>query len=336
MKFVIDAFGGDYAPAEIVKGAVESLKESGVSLILTGDKTKLLNELKNYSYDQEKVEIVHAPDIVTNDDIPTAVIRNKPESSLVKALNILKERPDADAMISAGNTGAILTGGLFIIGRIDGIERPALAPALPTMTGKFVCLIDSGANADCLPLFLAQFALMGASYMQTVYNVENPKVALVSVGVEDKKGNQLSKEAFKILKTMPINFVGNMEAREALSGDYDVLVCDGFTGNVLLKTIEGTAKNVMEMLSQNLKKNAPKDVDLSFVKKSFGQALALMDFNSNGGAQLMGLNKTILKVHGAANSNTIINAVNQAVQMVNGKFIEKIKEKIKNFKGDRN
>ena len=334
MKIIIDAFGGD-AENEIVKGAVLALeKNTDVSIILTGDKAKLLNQLNSYTFDKNRIEIIHAPDIITNDDIPTSVITAKPESSLVKAFKSLKERGDIDAMISAGNTGAILAGGIFILGRINGIDRPALASALPTINGKNVCLIDSGANVDCEPKLLVQFVLMGASFMQGVYNIENPKVALVSVGVEDRKGNKQTKEAFNILSSMPINFVGNMEAREALSGDYDVLVCDGFIGNIVLKGIEGAAKVVMKMLGENLKKNMPKGADNEFIKKSFNETLALMDFNSNGGAPLLGVNKLVLKAHGSANSDTIKNSVLQVCKMLEGKVIEKINGRIIKFQNN--
>lgn len=330
MKFIIDAFGGD-APEEVIKGAVLALENTDADLVLTGDEAKLKNELAKYTYDKNRIEIVHAPEIVTNDDIPTVAIKTKRESSMIKAFTVLKERGDIDAMISAGNTGAILAGGIFILGRIKGIGRPALAPILPTSNGKFVCLIDSGANVDCDPEYLAQFALMGVSYMQGVYNIENPKVALVSVGIEDKKGNKLTKEAFKILSEMPINFAGNMEAREALSGNYDVLVCDGFIGNIVLKSIEGAAKISLKILGESLMKNLPENTDPSFIKKSFGEALSLMDFNSNGGAPLLGTNKMVLKIHGAANSNTIKSGVAQVYNMVKGKVIEKINEKVEEF-----
>ncbi|MCL1900818.1 MAG: phosphate acyltransferase PlsX [Firmicutes bacterium] len=329
MKFIIDAFGGD-SPKEIIKGAVLALENADIGLVLTGDKTELNSELAKYSFDKSRIEIIHAPQMVTNDDVPTSVITDKPESSLVTAFKSLKERNDIDALISAGNTGAVLACGIFILGRIPGIKRPALASLLPAINGKTVCLIDSGANIDCDPLYLTQFALMGASFMQGVYNIEKPKIALMSVGSEDKKGNKLTKETFEILRKMPVNFIGNMEARETLSGDYDVVVCDGFIGNVVLKGIEGTAKIVMKLLGGNLTKNLPKDTDPSFIKKSFNETLSLMDFNSNGGAPLLGINKLVLKVHGTANSDTIKNAVVQVSKMVKGKVVEKIK-KIESF-----
>ena len=237
MKVVVDIYGGDNAPKEIVKGCVQALKENrGFDLVLVGKANEIADLLKEQTVEMSRVEIVDAPDVITNDDVPTTAIRTKKESSLVVALDRVKNDEECIGMVSAGSTGAVLTGSFLKIGRIKGISRPALAPLLPTVDGGNVLLIDCGANVDCKPAMLAQFALMGNAYAKAILNKENPRVALMSNGTEDKKGNELTKEAFGLIKELPVNFVGNMEARDLLSGDFDVVVCDGFWGNVALKS----------------------------------------------------------------------------------------------------
>ena len=226
MKIIIDAFGGDYSPEEIVKGAITSVNLiPDVEIILTGDKEKIENILKQENYSGDRIEIVHAPDVISNDESPTMAIRRKTESSLVKALTLLKERDDIIGMISAGSTGAVLSGGLFIVGRMQGVKRPALSPFLPTVTGGKTLLIDCGANVDCKPEYLVQFAIMGSIYVKAMLGIENPRVGLISNGVEDHKGNEQIHQTFELLKnTKDINFVGNMEARDIMSGNYDVVI----------------------------------------------------------------------------------------------------------------
>lgn len=242
VKIVVDAYGGDHAPEEIVKGCTDALKrESDVSLVLTGDETKLAQLCAEYGCDASRVEIVHAPDVIGNEDVPTVAIRKKSDSSLVRALRRAKEDDEVIGMVSAGSTGAFLAGSLLIIGRLKSVMRHALAPLLPTVVkGQKVLLLDCGANTDCKAEYLAQFALMGDAYMRSVCKIECPRIALLSNGTEDKKGCRLTQDAFKILKQLPINFVGNMEARDVNSGKYDVVVADGFYGNICLKSIEGS------------------------------------------------------------------------------------------------
>lgn len=330
MKVIIDTLGGDSKATELAIGAKRALAEiSDLSLVLVGREDELREVVSDIEF-KDRVEFINATEEITNDDQPTTAIRSKKDSSLVKGLETLANKEDIDALISSGNTGAVLFGGMTKIGRLEGLDRAALAPILPTQVkGKYVCLIDSGANVDCKPEMLAQFAVMGSCYMTSTFGIENPKVALVSVGVEDKKGNEQTKAAFQILKDMPINFVGNMEAREALSGEYDVLVCDGFIGNVLLKSIEGAAKMVLGVTQGALMKNLPENVDPSFLKLAFRDVLALLDFNSNGGAALLGINKIVVKVHGSANQNTIYSAIKQVKGLVDGNLIENTKELIK-------
>lgn len=329
MKIAVDIYGADNSPGALVEGCVRALKSTeGLELILTGNEAEIAQELKKYKYDSSRVEIVNAAEIVTNEESPTMAIRQKKDSSLVKALEILKAREDVVGMVSSGSTGAVLTGAIFKVGRIEGVGRPALAPVLPTVKGTDVCLIDCGANVDCRPEYLVQFALMGISYMRAVYGIENPRVGLVSVGVEDKKGNELTKEVFKTLKALPINFVGNMEARYALSGDYDVLVADGFVGNVLLKTAEGTAGMVMKLLKEAIMGSFSAKIGALFMKKVFKKLKVDMDYNAKGGAPFLGIEKVIVKGHGSSNAVAVEAAVKQAVKMAEGRLTDRIREEL--------
>ena len=252
MKFAIDVFGGDNSPAAIIKGCTEAmLLNDDFTLILCGNEQLIRNELSHYEYDASRIEIVHAPEVISCEEQPTVAIKRKKESSLVKALHITAEKR-ADCFISAGSTGAVLAGATLIVKRISGIKRPALAPILPTLKGP-VMLIDCGANVDCKPEYLEQFALMGTAYMADVLGIKNPRVGLVNNGAEEGKGNELTKAAYQLLKALPgINFAGNCEGRDVMSGDFDVLVCDGFVGNTVLKSLEGTAETLLKMLKGEL------------------------------------------------------------------------------------
>lgn len=329
MKVVVDIFGGDNSPDALVKGSLDAMTEiKNLEIVMVGDSDKIKAELDKYKHDDKRIEIFDAKDVVTNDDVPTMAIKTKKESSLVKALELLDSRDDTCGLVSAGSTGAVLTGGIFKVKRLDGINRPALAPVLPTKTGGNVCLIDCGANVDCRPEFLTQFAVMGSCYMKAVYGIENPRVGLVSVGVEDKKGNELTKEVFKVLKEMPINFVGNMEARDALSGNYDVLVCDGFVGNVLLKTAEGTAGMVMSMMKKAIMSSASAKFGALFMKKAFKKLKYDMDYNTRGGAPFLGVRKIIVKAHGGSNDVAVKAAVIQTVKMAENNLVDNIRREL--------
>ena len=324
MKIVIDTAACD-SPEEVIRGCALSLQnDKTLNLILTGDEDAINKILSQYNLERTRLEIIDAKEVITNEDVPTIAIKRKSESSLVKAYEALK-RDDVMGMISAGSTGAVLTGSILKLGRIRGIHRPALAPILPTVNGKEVCLIDCGANVDCRPEFLVEFAMMGVSYMKSVYGIESPRVGLVSNGVEDKKGNELTKEVFMRLKALPINFVGNMEAREALSGDYDVLVCDGFVGNVLLKSVEGTARMVMKTLKEAIMSDGAAKFGALFMKKAFNKVKNNMDYQKKGGAPLLGVEKIIVKSHGASNSEAIQASIVQVQKMYKGKLIDNIK-----------
>ncbi len=333
MKIIIDAFGGDYSPEEIVKGAITSVNLiPDVEIILTGDKEKIENILKQENYSGDRIEIVHAPDVISNDESPTMAIRRKTESSLVKALTLLKERDDIIGMISAGSTGAVLSGGLFIVGRMQGVKRPALSPFLPTVTGGKTLLIDCGANVDCKPEYLVQFAIMGSIYVKAMLGIENPRVGLISNGVEDHKGNEQIHQTFELLKnTKDINFVGNMEAREMLSGDYDVLVADGFTGNVAMKSAEGTIKAFMQILKNEVADSGLKGKLGAFMMKGvFKKIKARMNYTDVGGSPFLGLNKILIKSHGSSKAKTIYSCVLQVIDIYKSNYIENMREGIKN------
>lgn len=326
MKILIDAFGGDNAPQEIVKGAVAALKkDSEVKVVLSGKQDAIQKELEKYQFDSNRLEILDAQEVISNDEQPTLAIREKKESSLVKGLYRLKEDSDIAAMVSAGSTGAFLTGAMLIVGRLEGIDRPALAPVLPTLTYGNTMLIDSGANMDCKPEYLVQFAVMGSAYMQAVHNIETPKVALLSVGTEDEKGNAQTKAAFELLKKAPINFVGNMEARDALSGDYDVLVADGFAGNILLKSIEGTVNMILSALKQSIMERTLSKIGAALMKPSFKKLKERLDYNKMGGAPFLGCKKIVIKTHGSSKAESIAAAILQAQTMAKMGLIEKIK-----------
>ena len=329
MKIVVDIFGGDNSPGALVKGSIDAMRErNDLEIVMVGDVVQISDELKKYPHDDKRIELIDAKDVITNDDVPTVAIKTRKESSLVKALELLKTREDICGLVSAGSTGAVLTGGIFKVGRLKGVGRPALAPLLPTKTGGNVCLIDCGANVDCRPEFLTQFALMGSCYMKAMFDMENPRVGLVSVGVEDKKGNELTKEVFKRLKELPINFVGNMEARDALTGEYDVLVADGFVGNVLLKSVEGTASMVMSMLKKAVMSSTSAKIGALFMKKAFKQLKHDMDYNTRGGAPFLGVEKVVVKAHGGSNDVAVKAAVLQTAKMADKKLIENISREL--------
>ncbi len=329
IKIVVDVFSGDN-PVALIKGTADAVNAyPDVKIVMPGDPDLLSSELGKYEFDRSRLEILPAKEIIGNNEVPTTAMRQKKDSSIVRGMTLLKTDDEAQGMISAGSTGAILCCGIFIVGRIRGIDRPALAPLLPTANGGHVCLIDCGANADCRPQYLAQFSLIGTSVMKSVFGIENPRVAIVNVGEEDHKGNTLTAEATALIKKMPVNFVGNMEAREALSGNFDVLVCDGFVGNVLLKSIEGTARLVSEGILSRLKSVAPDLADMSLIEKSVADVMENFDYNSNGGAWLLGCNKPILKIHGAANVRTVPNAVGLVRSMILADMVGGISAKLK-------
>lgn len=327
MKIVVDIFGGDNAPVEIVKGAVKSLEKDGFSLVLVGKKEEIENLLSAENYDKSRVEIIDARDIITNNDVPTEALRKKPESSLVKSFEILRNDAEAEGFVSAGSTGAVLTGGVLLLPRIKGINRPALAPILPRSDGGKVMLIDCGANAECKSLNLVQFAQMGTAFMKAVNGVENPVVGLLSNGTEDKKGNDLTKESFGLLKEAEINFKGNIEGRDILLGDCDVVVADGFSGNIALKASEGAALMMFDLIKKGILNGKLRaKIGYLLLKPVFKEIKKVMDYNDNGGAVLLGLKKIVIKAHGSSKAKSIAAAIWQAKQMAESGVVTKIEE----------
>ena len=336
IRIAVDAMGGDNAPGAVVEGCIQALNErNDISVILAGQRDKIEPLLLNAGDARSRIEILDAPDVITNDDVPTTAIRTKKESSLVVALDRVKNDEECIGMVSAGSTGAVLTGSFLKIGRIKGISRPALAPLLPTVDGGNVLLIDCGANVDCKPAMLAQFALMGNAYAKAILNKENPRVALMSNGTEDKKGNELTKEAFGLIKELPVNFVGNMEARDLLSGDFDVVVCDGFWGNVALKSCEGTAAMLMKLLKKEIMSGFFSKIAGAMLKKKFKNIQKVMDYNAGGGAPFIGVEKLVIKSHGSSKAKSICGSIMQVVNMHKAGLIEKIKKELYATNGEQ-
>lgn len=332
MKIVIDAFGGDNAPLEIVKGAILGLQENkNVKIVLTGNKQIIEDILKEQNFSSDRLEIIDAKDVITNDDVPTLAIRNKKDSSLVVAFDNLKQDEEVLGLISAGSTGALLTGGILKIGRLKGVSRPAMCPILPTLKENPVCICDCGANADSKPINLCHFALMATEYYKAMFGVNNPRVALLNIGTEEHKGNELVKETYQMLKQLPINFVGNMEARELLSGDYDIVVCDGFAGNVLLKSTEGAVLNVMNMLKKSIKSSKKSMFGALFMRKSFKNLKSKLDYSKYGGSPFLGCKKTIIKAHGTSKAENIKVCINQVIQLSKNDYNKNIEESLQSL-----
>ena len=329
-KIVVDAFGGDNAPQEVVKGAIEAIADKTFGVALVGNKEAIENELAKYEYDKDYVEILEADEVISNDESPTEAIRKKKNSSIVVGASSLNEREDFVAYFSAGSTGANLAAAIFKIGRIKGVQRPALTVALPNAKGGETLLLDAGANVDCKPDYLYQFAQMGNIYMKMVYGIKEPKVAVLSNGTEDHKGSNLSKTAFELISGDDnINFVGNMEARDLLSGNYDVIVADGFDGNVALKSTEGAIMTVLGFLKAGIKSRFLSKIGALFMKKTFDDLKGKLDYNKKGGAVLLGISKVVVKGHGSSKAESIKMAIKQAYGLYKAGFVEEIKELLK-------
>ncbi|MDF2819976.1 MAG: plsX [Clostridiales bacterium] len=329
LKIVLDAMGGDNAPYEIVKGAVLGIQQlEHMKVILVGDESKIKDILKDFTYDTERIEVVNASEIIDNHDAPVVAIRKKKDSSLVKGLTMLKDK-QADAFISAGSTGALLAGGTLIVGRIPGIERPALAPLLPTKKGMTL-LIDCGANVDSKASYLVQYATMGSIYLENVLGISNPKVALVNIGSEESKGNALVKETFPLLQQTNLNFTGNIEARDILYGDADVVVCDAFVGNVILKLTEGLSSLLIQEIKVGLMSNTISKLGALLIKKTLKKTLKKFLTSEYGGAPLLGVNGLVIKAHGNTDHKNIVACLVQSQKFYDQKINQKIQEKLGN------
>lgn len=333
-NILLDTLGLDKGYKEVVKAGVNALKQNeNLTLCFLGDEKLIRAELKTYEKSFlketgknlfENIEILNAPIEISCNDIPTKAIKEKTNSSLVVGLNALKN--GYDALISGGSTGAVLTGGFLKIGRIKGVSRPALCPMLPTILGGKVMLIDCGANVDSKPNNLCDYALMADIYFKSVMGVENPKIALLNIGVEENKGNELSKEAYKLLKELPINFVGNLEAREFLSGQADVVITDAFSGNVLLKGTEGAVNMVLKMLKGEIKKSFMCKIGALFMKKAFKNLKSTLKTDNHGGSIMLGLKSTLIKVHGSSSHTAIEIAIKQAIDIKQNNMLEKFEK----------
>ncbi|MDR5658299.1 phosphate acyltransferase PlsX [Serpentinicella sp. ANB-PHB4] len=332
MKVVLDGMGGDFGPEVTVRGAVDAVKLYEVDIAITGDESSIKNELKKYEYPSDRIEVIHCDEIITNEDSPVSAIRKKKNSSMVVAINLVKERK-AEAIISAGNTGALLAGGLFILGRIKGIDRPALAIPYPTLNGVSV-LMDGGANANCKPRNFLEFAHMGSVFASKVLKISNPRVHLVNIGVEETKGNDLAKESYQLMKKSNINFQGNIEAREIPSGLTDVMICDGFTGNIILKLTEGIASTIFSVLKEEFTKNTLRKLGASLVKPGLVDFKKRFDYTEYGGTPFLGVDGILIKAHGSSNSKAIMNAIKQSIISIENNVVNDISKEIQTLGED--
>ena len=327
MKIILDGMGGDNAPEAIVEGAVLASREIEHQILIIGQEEKIRAELDNHRYDADKISVINATEIISNDEAPVRAVRSKKDSSIVRGINMVKHG-EGDIFISAGSTGALLAGGLFILGRIQGIDRPALASIYPIIGGIPSLLVDAGANADCKPNNLLEFGMMGSIYMEKVLGREQPRVGLVNIGAEAAKGSTLTKAAYDLLEQSHLNLTGNVEAREVPKGACDVIVTDGFTGNILLKLTEGLAWNILQVIKQRFTDG---------VKAKLGAALLLdkikglkkeFDYSEYGGAPILGVRGPIVKMHGSSNANAVKNTILKGIPYVSEHVVDKIQNSV--------
>ena len=320
--------GGDNAPGEIVRGAVEASKLIEDEIVIVGDGDKIEFQLKKYKYSDEKISVKHASEVIENDDAPVRAVRRKKDSSMVVGLNMVKSG-EGDLFISAGNTGALMAGALFNLGRIQGIDRPAIASIYPILgTKKPSLLVDAGANSECKPSNLLEFAMMGSIYMEKVLGRENPKIGLVNLGVEETKGSTLTKAAFGLLEKSHLNFSGNIEAREVPLGGADVVVCDGFVGNVILKLTEGLAINIVNLLKKKFTENARAKMGAVLLSKKLRSLKEEFDYTEYGGAPILGVKGPVVKMHGSSNANAVKNSILKAIPFAEENVVGIISESV--------
>lgn len=320
----VDINGSDNGPKVIIEGALAALNlNEDIIVTIFGDEAVITEKLGK-DYDKNRINIVHAPDAITNYDSPTEAVRKKKDASVVKAMEYLSEKK-IDGVVSAGSTGAVLTAATLIARRIEGVKRPALAPIMPTVKGPML-LIDCGANNDCKPDYLEQFALMGSIYMKHLFNLENPRVALINNGAEAGKGNALTKEAYKLIEKLPINFVGNLEPRYLLEGTADVAVCDGFIGNMVLKTTEGVALTLFSIMKKEFLSNTRSKLGAALLKPALKNIKSMLDYTEHGGAVLLGINGGVIKGHGTSDPKSIRICIEQARDFAKCGIVDEIKQ----------
>lgn len=324
MKIAVDAMGGDFAPQEIVQGALLAVQEYQVQVILVGDEGKVLAELKNKSHDN--IHIVHASEVINMGEHPASAVRKKKDSSIIKANRLVKEG-EAKAVVSAGSTGAAMAASLMVLGRIKGIHRPAIASILPNVHGGTV-LLDVGANVDCKPQYLLQFAIMGNLYANKILGIKKPRVGLLNIGEEETKGNELTLSSFQLLKQADINFTGNAEGRDIFNGNVDVVVCDGFIGNIVLKSAEGLALTLKKMIKEEISNSLLAKLGIAMTLPSLKKIKQRTDYAEYGGAPLLGINGVSIICHGSSKARAVKNAIRVAMDSVNNRLVTAIGDDI--------
>lgn len=333
MKIAVDAFGGDNAPLSVIRGAHDAAREYGVNIILTGDKDIIEKCAADNKIDLAGIEIRHTDSVFDMHDKPTDILKSKRGTSLGLAMDLVANG-EADAFVSAGSTGAIMAGATFIVKRIKGIERPAIGTVIPTMTDRKLLLMDAGANAECRPEMLRQFGIMASLYLENVEGIKDPEIGLLNIGTEDTKGGPLQLEAYKLLKESPVNFVGNIEARELPAGVCDAVISDGFTGNVVLKLYEGVASNMMKLIKRTLMSTFRSKIAALLAKKSLYSLKDKMNYDDIGGAPLLGVKKPVIKAHGSSNADAIKNAIKQAKRCAENDVAGKISADLQKIAAD--
>ena len=333
MRIAIDAMGGDNAPKSAVEGAIQAVKEYVVEVYLVGIKKELHKYMTEEDKNNDKIAIIEASEIIRNDEAPVTAIKQKKDSSMIVGLKQVKDG-SCDAFLSAGSTGAFLAGSLLKVGRIKGIDRPALSPLIPTTKGPCM-IIDAGANLDCKPKNLQQFAIMGSIYMEKVMGINSPRVGLLNVGTEEGKGTELTKQGFELLSKLNINFIGNIEARDVAEGICDVCVCDGFAGNVLLKTTEGVAQAIFDILKGIFMENVVTKVAALLLKNGLRTFKKKFDYKEVGGAPFMGIDGIMIKAHGSSDARAVKNAVRQAKLLYDNKCLDIIRQEISKLEADK-
>ena len=327
MRIILDGMGGDNAPGAIVEGAVLASKEIDHEIVIIGKEEIINKELKKYKYNNDKITVADAREVISNDEAPVRAVRSKKDSSIVKGINMVKNG-DGDIFISAGSTGALLSGGLFILGRIQGIDRPALASIYPIVGGDPSLLVDAGANAECKPNNLLEFGIMGNIYMEKVIGRPSPRVGLVNIGTEAAKGSTLTKAAYELLEQSNMNFVGNVEAREVPKSACDVIVCDGFTGNVVLKLTEGLAWNILQVIKKKFTDGVKAKLGAALLIDKLGELKKEFDYSEYGGAPILGVKGPIVKMHGSSSANAVKNTILKGIPFVEENVVETIQNSV--------
>lgn len=332
MRIIVDAFGGDNAPLEIIKGSADAIKDYGVDITLVGDENIIRNVCKENEIDVSQFTIVHADSVISQNEAGSEVVKSKSDSSMAVGLKLVA-KDEGDAFISAGNSGAVCVGATLLVKRIKGISRPGFAPVLPGIEGHFM-LMDSGANLECRPEMLRQFGIMGSIYMEKVMGIENPRVGLANVGTEEHKGTETHQKAYKLLKESSLNFIGNVEGRDVPNNACDVLVCDGMSGNLILKTYEGVAIALMKKIKGIFTKNIKNKIAAAMVLKDVKELKKQFDYSEHGGAPILGVRKPVFKAHGNADAATFKSAIRLSIQYVERNVVGEISDALAKIKAE--